>query len=243
MHFAAVKNNNTLPAMKDSQDRRRYGEACFSAHALDLVGDRWSLLIVRELLLGPLRFGGIKAGIAGISATILARRLDDLQAMGILRPTVLAQPGQPAAYQLTASGQALWPVIRSLCRWGALAAGHDPSLFVSPASVMLSLSAMYTGKRLSLDAGFDLDGQIFLMQLQAGQPRVSRAERLSGDLTFAGTAGGVGLSFYGPWPMAESAVAGRVRYTGDPTLLQAFADGFQVNRPEAEPAPFALLPA
>jgi DNA-binding HxlR family transcriptional regulator len=228
--------------MKDMHDGRRYEEGCFSAHALDIVGDRWTLLIVRELLLGPLRFGEIKAGISGISANILSRRLDDLQHTGILRHTTLAPPTEAPAYQLTASGQGLWPVIRSLCRWGATQQGHDPTLFVSPASVMLSMAAVYQGKRLSLDAGFSLGSALFTLRLQAGVPKVARATRLAGDLTFSGTPNAVGLAMYGPLPLAASVAEGRVGFTGDPVLAQAFVDGFDLFRSETEPAPFALVP-
>ncbi len=223
-------------------DGRRYEEGCFSAHALDIVGDRWTLLIVRELMLGPLRFAEIKAGISGIAANILLRRLEELERTGILRQSTQPSPVAAQAYLLTAAGQALWPVIRSLCRWGATQAGHDPTLFVSPTSVMLSMGAVYGGKRLSLDAGFNLDGAMFTLRLEAGRPLLSRAKRLEGDLTFTGTPNGVGMAIYGPWPLAESVEQGRVIVTGDPGLAQAFVDGFDLQRADTEPAPFNLVP-
>ena len=228
--------------MNDAHDGRRYEEGCFSAHALDIVGDRWTLLIVRELMLGPIGFAEIKSGIAGIATNTLSRRLADLEATGLLRQTTLPVAETPA-YQLTASGQALWPVIRSLCRWGATQNGHDPMLFVSPASVMLSMAAVYSGKRLSLDAGFNLAGALFTLRLDAGVPRLSRARRLAGDLTFTGTPNGVGFAMYGPFSLAESVAEGRISVTGDPTLAQAFVDGFDLQRSDPEPAPFALVPA
>ncbi len=107
--------------MKGTHDGRGYKEGRFPAHALDIVGDRWNLLIMRELMLGPLRFDEVKAGIGAISASVLSRRLDDLHQTGILRLTRLPHPMAAQAYQLTAAGQGLWPVMRSLCRWGGQA--------------------------------------------------------------------------------------------------------------------------
>ena len=97
---------------------RSYEEGCIAAHALDLVGDRWALLIVRELMLGPRRFGALRRGLPGISANILTRRLTGLEDAGLLLRRTLPPPADLAVYELTAAGLALWPVLRALCLWG-----------------------------------------------------------------------------------------------------------------------------
>ena len=111
---------------------RTYGEGCVAAHALDLIGDRWALLIVRELMLGPKRFGAIRAGVPGIATNMLAQRLVDMEAAGLLMQEVLPPPASILAYRLTAAGEGLWPVIAALCQWGARQPGHDPRRFISP---------------------------------------------------------------------------------------------------------------
>lgn len=89
-----------------------YGQFCPIARALDLVGDRWTLLVVRELFLGPLRYGQLLDALPGLSTDVLATRLRQLTDRGLLRPG-------PAGYELTGAGRGLRPVLRALTRWGA----------------------------------------------------------------------------------------------------------------------------
>src|SRR5450756_2718555 len=98
---------------------RSYHDACGMAHALDLVGERWALLVVRELVLGPKRYTDLRADLPGISTTVLAHRLDELEQTGVVRRRRLAPPAGSTVYELTDWGQELEPVIRQLGRWGA----------------------------------------------------------------------------------------------------------------------------
>ena len=90
-----------------AENRKTYGEGCIAAHALDLIGDRWALLVVRELMLGPKRFGALRAGLPGVATNILTRRLEDLERVGIVRRRSLPAPASAPAYELAASGLAL----------------------------------------------------------------------------------------------------------------------------------------
>ena len=90
-----------ITKIADSPPRRRYEDACAAAHALDLVGDRWVLLVVRELMFGPRRFSDLRAGLPGISANVLAQRLEELEAAGVLRRRKLAPPAAAQVYELT----------------------------------------------------------------------------------------------------------------------------------------------
>jgi DNA-binding HxlR family transcriptional regulator len=101
------------------RDRRSYGDGCSSAHALDLVGDRWALLIVRDLLLGPKRFTDLQAGLPHGSPNVLTQRLRDLEAAGVVRRRRLPAPASTNVYELTEWGAELEPIVLGLQRWGA----------------------------------------------------------------------------------------------------------------------------
>src|ERR671926_599458 len=99
-----------------SSSRRRYEDACGAAHALDLVGERWALLVVRELLLGPKRFGDLRASLPGISANVLVQRLEGLEAAGVLVRRKLAPPASVQVYELTEWGYGSEPIFQALGR-------------------------------------------------------------------------------------------------------------------------------
>lgn len=205
---------------------RRYEEGCIAAHALDIIGDRWALLVVRELMLGAKRFAGLRAGLPGLSANILTRRLGDLEAAGVVARRMLPPPASVQVYELTAAGLALWPVLAALCRWGAGMPGHDPRKFISPTALMLSMRAMVAPGGPEVTAGFALGAEAFTVRMGADYT-VERAEMAVGNLVFEGSANAVAAAVYGPRPLAE--VAG-VRFTGDLTLGQAFVDRFSLRR-------------
>src|SRR5689334_23074490 len=102
---------------------RRYEHYCPVAHALDMVGDRWELLIVRELLLGPKRYTDLADGLPGIGTNILAARLRDLEACGVIAKKTLPPPAASRVYDLTDYGRELRPVMRELALWGARSLG------------------------------------------------------------------------------------------------------------------------
>src|SRR3712207_4099612 len=101
--------------------KRKYDDGCAAAHALDVVGERWALLVVRELMLGPKRFTDLRAGLPHVSPDVLAQRLRELEASGIVRRATLAPPAGSRIYELTPRGRELEPVILALGRWGSLA--------------------------------------------------------------------------------------------------------------------------
>src|SRR5437016_12941211 len=98
---------------------RSYDQYCAVARGLDVIGDRWTLLLVRDLLLGPKRYKDLLSGLPGIGTNLLADRLKELEAAGLIERTVLPPPAGSTVYQLTETGQALEPVMVSLGRWGA----------------------------------------------------------------------------------------------------------------------------
>lgn len=212
-----------------TESRRSYDEGCIEAHALNLIGDRWTLLVVRELMLGPRRFGALRAGLPGISANILARRLEGMAATGIVLREDLPDPVRVQLYRLTEAGLRLWPVIRELCRWGAGMPGHDPQLFISPISLMLSMRAVCTRDRAGAHlAEFRIDGDVFAVRTAPGAYLVERGAAADASLRFAGGANAMAAAVYGPAPLMQSA-AGRIAFDGDPAEGQAFIDLFSLR--------------
>ena len=99
--------------------KRSYDQYCAVARGLDIIGDRWTLLLVRDLLLGPKRYKDLLSGLPGIGTNLLADRLKELEAAGLIERTVLPPPAGSAVYQLTETGQSLETVMTALGRWGA----------------------------------------------------------------------------------------------------------------------------
>jgi len=102
---------------------KRYGQYCPVAHALDQVGDRWELLVVRELLLGPQRYTDLAEALPGIGSNILASRLRDLEKAGVVHKKKLPPPWAVTVYELTEHGRSLAPVLHALAEWGARTLG------------------------------------------------------------------------------------------------------------------------
>jgi DNA-binding HxlR family transcriptional regulator len=123
---------------------RTYGQYCGLAKALDLVGERWALLVVRELLLGPKRFTDLLDGLPGVSTNVLATRLRQLDRAGVVERTRLPPPAASSVYELTAYGRGLEPVVAALGRWGAASLGfRDPGQALRSHWLALALKAFF----------------------------------------------------------------------------------------------------
>lgn len=133
---------------------RTYGDGCGIAHGLDLVGERWALLVVRELVLGPKRFTDLRTGLPNASPNVLAQRLRELESAGIVVRRRLPPPAAASVYELTEWGRGLDPIVRSLGAWalGSPAMPHD-----EPSSVDSLVIALQTF--LDAEAAGDLDAR------------------------------------------------------------------------------------
>ncbi|MFC8527229.1 winged helix-turn-helix transcriptional regulator [Nocardia sp. NPDC057227] len=124
--------------------KRSYNQYCGIAHALDLLGERWSLLILRNLLLGPKRYTDLIDGLPGIGTGLLSQRLKELDAAGVITRTTLPPPAASTVYQLTPDGEALRPVFHSLSRWGLPRLGApEPTQHLDPELVALAMEARF----------------------------------------------------------------------------------------------------
>jgi DNA-binding HxlR family transcriptional regulator len=126
-------------------DRRSYGDSCGIARALDLTGERWALLIVRELLLGPKRFTDLRAGLPGVSTDVLAQRLRELEGGGLVRRRKLPPPAAARVYELMPRGAELEPVLLALGRWGSRVPLPSASTALSPDALAVALKTMFVG--------------------------------------------------------------------------------------------------
>jgi DNA-binding HxlR family transcriptional regulator len=116
--------SNKIARLRRMSPRRSYDQYCSAARALDAVGDRWTLLIVRELLGGPRRYTDLHADLPGVSTDVLASRLKDMERDGLTTRRRLPPPGAAYVYELTGRGRELLPVLQALGEWGALALGE-----------------------------------------------------------------------------------------------------------------------
>ena len=201
--------------------RRSYDEGCIAAHALDLIGDRWALLVARELMLGGRRFSELRAGLPGIAANVLTQRLEGMEAAGLV-----LREGR--GYALTVAGLGLWPVLKALCLWGAAQPGHDPRLFISPTALMLSMRATCDrGRAGAHRVGFLLEGERFTVETAPGAYRVARGGE-GEAMVFEGGTNAMAAANYRPQKLVQSA-AGMVRFDGYPGEGQAFVDLFSLR--------------
>jgi DNA-binding HxlR family transcriptional regulator len=165
---------------------KRYGQACAIARALDVVGERWSLLLVRELTLGPRRYRDLATGLPGIPSNVLAERLKDLQAAGVITRRTLPAPTDVTVYELTGAGRALQPALKELLFWG-LRYGPEPSEddVGQPGWALLTAagrpSALPDGQTCELRVG----PEVFYLSSEAGRLTVRRGPAPDGDAVVA----------------------------------------------------------
>jgi len=150
---------------------RTYGDGCGIAHALDLIGERWALLVVRELLLGPKRFTDLRDGLPNASPNVLAQRLRDLEQGAIVRRRKLAPPAGSSIYELTDWGRELKPIVLSLGTWAIHSPSFPDNVPVGTDSVILALGTFFDA-----DAAGDLSAR-YELRLGANTFRVRIADR------------------------------------------------------------------
>ena len=216
---------------------RWYNDACGTAFGLEVVGERWALLVVREMMLGARRFSDLRAALPGISAKVLTERLTALEASGVVIRRTLPPPGKAQVYELTPWGYAAEPLIQELGRWAAQSSAHDPRLPLSPVSLMLSLRTM-----LDRDAcagftgliGFVIGDESFLAEPQGRELPIRRGDAERADSVFrAPSADVIAAGFYAGVPWEELEAGGGLAITGDRERALVFAKMFRLPPPLA----------
>lgn len=208
-----------------------YEDACGAAHALELVGERWALLVVRELMFGARRFSQLREGLPGISANVLTQRLQGLEEAGILLRRQLPSPANAQVYELTPWGYETEPIFQTLGRWAARSPSHDPTLPVSAASVLLSFGTMIDPKRAKgFDAtvGLRLGSDTFVARVRHGEIAIRRAELEGVDVTITCEPAALAAVVYGGRPLADAREDGSVNLAGDRTVAKGFVTLFRL---------------
>ncbi|HEY1359410.1 MAG TPA: helix-turn-helix domain-containing protein [Thermoleophilaceae bacterium] len=167
---------------------RTYRDSCGIARALDVVGDRWALLVVRELLLGPKRFSDLREGLPAVSTDMLSLRLRELQAAGIVRRAKLPPPARARVYELSERGRQLEPVLLELGRWGSAAPFPEGAPPLGADAMALALKTVFdpaAAEGLSATYELRLDGQPFVVRVEGGELDLARGEAERHDATIA----------------------------------------------------------
>ena len=205
------------------EDKRHYEDACGVAHALELIGERWAPLVLRELMFGPRRFSELRADLPGISANVLTQRLGELEHRGLVKRTQLPPPASVQVYEATEWGLEAAPVIRALGRWAVRSPKHDPGLFVSAVSIMMSMQTMFDSHRagdLHARIGFLFGDTGFVAVIAGGQIDIQRAQPNDVDVLFTAMPGAIAGVLYGGAPLET------VEVNGDMELARRFVTLF-----------------
>ncbi|MFB9317161.1 winged helix-turn-helix transcriptional regulator [Cryptosporangium minutisporangium] len=195
---------------------RTYDDPCGLARALNLVGDRWALLVVRELLLGPKRFSDLRRGLPGASQSMLTQRLTELEHAGVLGRRQLGPPTSTWVYELTESGHALAPALLELARWGS----RTPLT----STVEMSVDALALALRTTFDAAaagdlrarcsLVVDGDRLVATVEDGRFGIVRAEADAVDAELESSAAALRALVFTDEDVATAEAAGRVTVRG-----------------------------
>ena len=213
---------------RETGTKRWYDDACGTALALEIVGERWALLIMRELVFGPRRFSELRANLPGISANVLTQRLHGLEAAGVLTRRLLPSPANVQVYALTEWGLESQAMMRDLGRWAARSPRHDPYAFMSAASAMMSLQALIDADRaraVDLTMAFRFPADTFVARAHGGAIEVVRGDGGAPVATFEGDTMQMRVTFYGKAPFGAPE---GMTVTGDLDAARAFTALFRL---------------
>lgn len=210
---------------------RRYHDACGAAHGLDLVGERWALLVIRELMMGPRRFSDLRKDLCGLSANVLTQRLEGLEASGVIQRRKLPPPASVQVYELTDWGYEIEPVFMVLGRWAARSPQHDPTLPISAVSIMQSFKTMFDPVRASdakMRLGFVLGEDQMVVSVAGGAIHATRGDIEGCDVVVRAPAQVVAAAVYGKVPLEALEGEGAMTIEGDRAMFERFVDFFHL---------------
>jgi DNA-binding HxlR family transcriptional regulator len=213
---------------------RTYHEGCATAHALDLIGERWALLVVPELLLGPKRFTDLRAGLPNASPNILAQRLRELEAARVVRRRKLPPPAASKVYELTDRGMELEPVIIRLGRWGARSPSRPRDAELGVDSLVLSFRTMFDPRAADgLNASYELrlGEDVFGAVVTDGRFEIVCGDAERPNATIETDASMLAALVYDGHDLAEAVRSGEVKIEGDESAVARFLTLFPLPEP------------
>lgn len=178
---------------------------------MELLGERWAMLVLRELAYGPRRFSELKADLVGISANVLTQRLTELERRGLVRKTKLPPPASVQVYEATEWGLEVVPLIASLGRWAARSPWHDPTLQMSHVSVVMSLQTLLSpalADALHARIGFRFGDVSYVITIHEGRLDVERGKVVDCDVEFTGAPSDIAAVIHGGAPLEMIGVKG-----------------------------------
>jgi DNA-binding HxlR family transcriptional regulator len=195
------------------------------AHGMELVGERWALLVVRELMLGAKRFGDLKTDLPGISANVLTHRLVELERAGLVTRRKLPKPAAVWVYELTDWARELEPVMQQLGRWAARDPNHRKDLHFGVTSLILSLrtnfdATLADGVNLTID--LRANDESYIARVARRKLTITPGEAVDPDATIAGDPRAFAAVIYGGRPLTASVTAGELNVTGDRAAAEQF---------------------
>jgi len=211
--------------------RRIYGQYCGIAYALEIVGERWALLLIRDLILGPKRFTDLRRGLHRIPSNVLSARLKELEKAGVIRRRLLPRPSTGIVYELTEYGRGLEDIVLRLGLWGASSLGEPrPEDTVNVDSLMLALRATFRPEAArDLRANYELRlGEIVIhARIDKGALEVGAGPLTDADLVLE-TDLAIRALMSGELSSDEAVKSGKVRLEGKPELLERFVEAFHI---------------
>ena len=178
---------------------------------MELLGERWAMLVLRELAYGPRRFSELRADLPGISANVLTQRLAELESRSLVRRIKLPPPASVQVYQATDWGLEVIPVIASLGRWAARSPWHDPTLAMSHVSVMMSLQTLISpalADGLNARIGFKFGETSYVATIRDGRLDIDRTAVADCDVEFGGSPSAIAAVIHGGAPLETIEVKG-----------------------------------
>jgi DNA-binding HxlR family transcriptional regulator len=220
--------------------RRKYDEGCAVAHALDVIGERWALVVVRELLLGPKRFTDLRAGMPGASAAVLAQRLRELDEAGVVRQHKLPPPAGSQVYELTDWGAELEPVVTQLGRWGSRSSSMPYEADRSVDSLVLSLRALFdrrAAQGFSATITLRLGENHFSIEIDDGQLQLTRGQAERPTATLETEPQTLATLLYRGRSLEDAVRTGDVTITGETAAIARFLRLFPLPEPATASEP------
>lgn len=208
---------------------RSYDDPCGIARALDVVGERWALLVVRELVLGPKRFADLVRGLPGVSQNVLSQRLRELAAAEVVTRHRLGPPVSSQVYELTERGRALRPVVVELGRWGGRVQATTGGELSPDAFAIALLSTFEPDGAPEARVELRVDGDVFGVVTAGGRVTVERGAPAGPEVVITASAAAIRGVVFGGGPLEA------VRVAGDAALAERWARSFPRPHPWPEP--------